>query len=836
MSQEESQTTAVKDAVDTDADALSVRMMLLAKDKPQWFVGLGVVVFGLTGLIWYLTREEGPTESEQLTHALELVEDRDNLEAREEAWEIARYLVEINYRDPKFSWAPEFILGVTEFRDAVERDESDGDAAYIRAAHYLREAARQGGLPASHIPEWSYSLGVSLYRIGAATEARQLLEDAESTYSSGRTDAAMFLTDIYLDLGEQELLNKALKLNSSILSDTDQMDAATHDRVYLQRAQVYYQLGDTDNAHQALTNLTTGTSGDQGTKIFRAQTLMAEGKFSDALEVLNVVRSGRSLDQTYSRQAQYLIGICYEATEGQVAGTKYDLAIDAYRRTAREFPDSHEELAANVRAADLLRRVGRNEDSQEHYRRALQAVKSAEDFRNRWMSLAEFRALIQEALDAWVNEGAYEMAVALTSNMAPLFPVDQALGFAAETNRKWALSLEEKLKQSGFSKRLTLEDELWERWRISGEAHARLAEELGLAGAEYHWVGGNHFRAGQDFERAEEQIRTFINTNPLNRLPSALVLHGELLMDLDQLDEAQLDFERVIENYPTDVASYRARYVIGQCFLEKNELDRAEQAWRDILVSPSIDPDAEEWRLALFALGKLLYDLASITMEADETATENTAQEIPERSFELWDEAIARLEEFLLRYPDDERATEARFLMAKSLQHSAKRPHQQMALAETINARQELRRKKNALLTQAVEQFRMVQQGLAALDVTDGLDELGQRLLRDCYFEVAHTYYALEEYEIAIVEYGAASNRYPQDVQVLMAYVQMSNCYTRLGQTDDARSMLQQARIIHSGMPDEVFDPRSTNLSKAEWQAWLDWAQELNQAELQVAN
>jgi hypothetical protein len=87
-------------------------------------------------------------------------------------------------------------------------------------------------------------------------------------------------------------------------------------------------------------------------------------------------------------------------------------------------------------------------------------------------------------------------------------------------------------------------------------------------------------------------------------------------------------------------------------------------------------------------------------------------------------------------------------------------------------------------------------------------------------------------FEEAIVRYGGAANRYPDDPQVLLAYMQMSNCNDRLGKADEARSMLEQARIIHRGMTDAAFEPQLTNMNKKDWSGWIEWARRLHQAEV----
>ena len=81
-------------------------------------------------------------------------------------------------------------------------------------------------------------------------------------------------------------------------------------------------------------------------------------------------------------------------------------------------------------------------------------------------------------------------------------------------------------------------------------------------------------------------------------------------MNLARLDDAMRDFQDAISNNPTDPVAFQARYLIGQCHLERDEIGQAESAWRKILDSHELNPTAIEWRTALYSLGKLLYDTA----------------------------------------------------------------------------------------------------------------------------------------------------------------------------------------------------------------------------------
>ena len=99
-------------------------------------------------------------------------------------------------------------------------------------------------------------------------------------------------------------------------------------------------------------------------------------------------------------------------------------------------------------------------------------------------------------------------------------------------------------------------------------------------------------------------------------------------------------------------------------------------------------------------------------------------RQAPVEDFNPWDEPIRRLGEYLERYPDVPESVEARDLLAKSFQQSAKLPRGKLKTAETENARLELRRTMDRLLNQGRLEFQQLQRQLLTHDESDRLPEL----------------------------------------------------------------------------------------------------------------
>jgi tetratricopeptide (TPR) repeat protein len=150
----------------------------------------------------------------------------------------------------------------------------------------------------------------------------------------------------------------------------------------------------------------------------------------------------------------------------------------------------------------------------------------------------------------------------------------------------------------------------------------------------------------------------------------------------------------------------------------------------------------------------------------------------------------------------------------------------QQKSAETANRRDQLEEGRRQLLSRAYDEFQQLTEALQLAAQRDQLKPSGQSLVRNCVFEAAHTLYLLERYSEAISAYTTAVNRYPQDAQVLTAYLQMARCYNHLGKPAESRSLLEQARVIlqHEQIPESSFLATSSSLSRTEWEAWLDRA------------
>jgi tetratricopeptide (TPR) repeat protein len=795
----------------------------------------GFLVLG-SGAYWYFNHEKSPEPTAQLARALEALLQADSIDATLEARKIASDLDALRYRDPSFPGAIPFIFGIADFRRARSQNDRESLQTFRSAVARLEQARR--GLDDAHRLEADFALGMSRHAIGDLAGSEEALWRVVAPSLSGLPgnaspqffEAATVLQDIYLNQRGLSHLKRALELNDAVLVRTN-LEAVERDRTLLRRARLFVALNEPEKAEEALARLAPETLKKRETIIIRAEVNITARHFKEAHAALEPLAEIGGLDSLYPRQAQFLLGVCFEAEKD------FDTALRKYADTVRRFPDTPEALAGNVRRAELLRRAQRGEEALDAYLKALAMVPPS-GFSNRWVQLEEFRNDVLEAWNDLIRAHAYEFAVELARHLRSLYSTKEAsvpLERVATANQLWATELEAETATRPYRVREARRAEILERWRTSGKAHGELAEALNQTAkyADVLWISAEHYRKGHDFANALAQITRFIKAQPKKRLPLAYVRRGEILMDLDRFDEAIEHFDKVLAEFPTDIAAFQALYLIGTCELERNHPDRALLVWQQIIQENHLKPSANEWQAALFAVGRLQFEIA-MTMKSDPAGGPSASSPVdplprPLAAYARLDAAIWRLAEFVARYPKRPEGAEARFLLAKALRNRSQLPREKLKRAETDNARKELQSEIQRLLTEAQKQLDTLVDLLQAKDFAGMLDPLARRMLRDSYFERAHNLYALDHFDRAIEAYTTAANRYPEDANVFLAYIQMANCYDRLSKPIDARGAAIQAMLIHKNMPDKAFTQDKTLMNRDDWKSWLEWARELRQ-------
>ena len=517
-----------------------------------------------------------------------------------------------------------------------------------------------------------------------------------------------------------------------------------------------------------------------------------------------------------------------------------DRAINQYERTTARYPESHEGVAASLNEARLLQLAGRDEEALTAYEQALKSVPDPQTYHNRWVSIHDFRNRILQAWNGWVEGDDYTNAIALSKLMPPLFTVIQARELEARAYEKWAEHYEEQNSQLVLKDPRIYERQSRERWTASGDAFAALAELLKSSPkySDVLWISAEHYLRGYHFRKAQTQIREFIATAPKERLPLAYVRLAYTELTEDKTKDALGLLERTIQRHPKDPASFEASYLVGIAHLERNEFQQAEQTWRDILESSSLGPAAKEWRESLFALGSTLYHVTSAQLSlngnlqaklgGDPVPPANPAAS-QKTTLVNWDEAIKKLNEYVRRYPSQDKHFEAQYLLARAYQKSAGEYQEKLENAQIANEKQELAKEYHQRLKIAAQILRELRTRLLRTDEATGLTPFEMRLMQNAFFDLGDIEFALHDYESALLVYSGAINRYPNHVRVLLSYMQMAQCYQQLKKPEEARSTLKQAQILAERMDNATFQSPSTNLHRRkQWTDWFDWTLQMS--------
>ena len=803
-----------------------------------------VLLLGGAGGAYVMVSGPEVTPAEKLQQALDTVGAERSAWEMRQALEIADELEELGYVDPDFPAGLSFVRGMAAFHEARQFEGEEQQRRLIAAIEHFDHALPRG-MPPEHRKELTWALGVSLQTVGLSNRAHAHLQVASGygpegqadAWTDGRVESSLFYMQNLIDGQSEADLQEALKVNDDLRQVTD-LPESLGQKIALRRAQILHLLGRRKEAGQIIAN----TPGENpATIILKARAVMSEAhelaeqndkaasidKYEDAQEILSEL-TGSGAPAGPAGQALFLTGLCAERLG------KTESAINYYDKTTRRFGEQHEWLAASLRLGILLRESGRNEEALGAYRSVLRSVTRPEDFRNRWLTVDQFRESILNAWREWLDAKHFKEAQALTQEMAPLIDRVTALRHAAETAGRWAESAEERIGQSKLADRSAAEQQARQRWTAAGDAYAQLANEIRTEG-DYPDVirtAAEHYGRGYAFDQALEFVNTFVESEPLEGLAKSLVFKGRTLLNLDRLPEAYESLQRVITDFPTDPSVFEARLLSGRCQLERDLVDQAESTWRAILNSEELDPAANEWRLAKFEIGRLLVRRAANDFRASQpvagTAPTDEQQTFRALAFSRWNEAIKDLRHYLERYPSSVEATEARFLLAGALQKAAIEPRERLDSALPANARVELQRDITRLLTEAIDEYRTLQTQLSEIRSTGQLDQFQQQLYRATFLQIPHAMYELSDYPDAVAHYGMVTSRFADHVSVLTAYVQRWRCFMQLRQPDDAQRQLFQARVMLNRLTDEAFQSQSTGLTREQWSEWIEWALEVH--------
>ncbi len=760
--------------------------------------------------VWLQVKSPPPAakKTDYLKGALEALDRGDYAEAKRLA-----LLINEQGGEAAETGGPSFVLGAVAAREADSMWDEDQRRYYLSAARRLDEARRRG-FPSGREAQGLFLLGKSFCLSREYSASRPVLEAAMKADASHANEIDWLLSRAYL-WGAHPDLKLALDHNERYLANP-QLTTQQRFEGLLNKGQILFQDGRIDECLKILAEIPPSDPSFADAIVIRGELLMraadklkgdgshtstaesrsaVQKKYSEAIDTLRQAQNRGSSAERVVPQSMYLIGKCFLAMNDTRA------ALDQFRRTQQGYPESMEGVAAAFQVADLFRRMEQDDEAIAAYRRAVSAVGDPAEFRNPLLPLDEIRHQLSEAYQAFLKEGRFEKAVKLADVLVPVFSREQQLELAAKAHQNWAVALQAKSQQSATMEHREAAHEARVQLRKAGDEFSRLAE-LRLASRAYTedvWNSAECYFDGHDFRGAVRMLEEYLRYELRKRRPRALLNIGEAHLALETFDRALDALNECITAYPTDAATYRARLLAAKARLEKGEPKQAEALLRENLENGYLTPSSPEWRDSLFAMGILLQ-----TQGRDE-------------------EAIARMEEFVERYPDSPQLIDARYLIAEAYRRSARAPREKLESDTIETSRIAHNRQMQQYLTSAIGQYEQVQDILTRRQEQTELEPSEQAIMRNCYFARGAALYEMGRYEEAIRAYSAATNRYQHQPEVLEALMQIAACYRRLGKPDEARGTLEQAKVMLARINRDAPFTQATNYTREQWLDVLNW-------------
>jgi len=537
------------------------------------------------------------------------------------------------------------------------------------------------------------------------------------------------------------------------------------------------------------------------------------GRADDAERLLRSLRDRLSwADPTYI-SAGWLLGKILQAQEAP------EFALSFYDDVVEKATPGPYRTAAILGRAEVLAGLERFKESVEAYSDAIQKTMnnpygSVVDLRDiRESATARYRELLPKK--RLVEAMSY---LRIGARLVPPTDSDTQAVYA-----EWAADLAMMLGESALSDSEAA-DRTDDHRRIireyleeAGREYLRLAKLVPLDESRYSqatWRAADAFDRAGNVRQAAAVLDRFINERPhSNRVPEALWRLGQMYQAVSDYDRAIARYQENLARFSGTPASLSSIVPLADCFVEKNDLDKAEQTLLRVVAYKSdesirtIMPEAREYREALFRLGDLY---------------------IRRQKYE---EAIARFQETLERYPNDPRSSRAMFMLAESYRRSAARLYDDYIDPKNLPYKDHLRatyvdrlKRARRLYEELVERYRA-----GEASSPGGLERT--------YAKLSHFYQADAVYDLSKVAdptdqrpfidslelYDRAAWLYQDDPAALSAYIQMINCYIRLGKIEKARMTLQRARWALKGISDEAFAGYAPEEDRAYWTAYLDW-------------
>ena len=300
------------------------------------------------------------------------------------------------------------------------------------------------------------------------------------------------------------------------------------------------------------------------------------------------------------------------------------------------------------------------------------------------------------------------------------------------------------------------------------------------------------------------------------RLGQAFLADGQHAVSRDHLN-------RLIEGSQTSQWAMRSYVPLSRAMVAMDDWDQAERLLRSVVEDHvAIGPESVFFRDALIELGTLYYRRGA----QDDVYYA--------RAIEVLGEAGGAVERYATQDEDGpndqylpDLAAKLRYMLADCLRLSAQGLAREAADTPNQADRLAMQAERVSRLRRAQILFNQVQNDLDGRH-SDALSRLEKVYHRNAYFYQADCVFARSDYAGAIPLYQDAAARWREHPSALVAWVQVVNAASELGDYERARDANRQAVEVFSKLPDDVFNHPDSLMTRQRWDDWLRWSTELD--------
>ena len=723
-----------------------------------------------------------------------------------------------------------YIRGVSNAKSVgKDLDTPSSRRTLVEATNFL-EQAQQRGFPPGFRGQGHFYLGWCYFHTYRWDDAIEQLQDSPVHWPARRSDALQMVADAHLrrETVDFEALSKSLATWRAIPGMSDSELA----RIRLAEAKIAFYNQDAEASESLLAGIDESLPEYFPALLWRGRwrlenalqdQIPADERSALLQEAREIFRRAKIMADTpgdIRRQATFLSGKCLRGEDNLSA------ALGTFSAVRQSAPQSAEAVASGIEEAEILLELENLEGALNTARNILRNIEDLELYDERWVSADELKSRLLDIGREMRDRGEFQRAIRIAEDIALAFPLSASLRLQAESLEHWAEELEASMSALPLSELSNQRQLMVDKYHAAAERYEQLSL-LKLRSPEYTqilWSSVLGYQRANDLDKANELLKDYIRFEDRSKRPRGFLALGKNFMNEAKWLRALEPLERCLIEHEEHAVSYEARLLAAQAKAELDSLPEAADLLEANMYDFQLDPKNGVWRDSLFLLGQIIYrqgEQLVIDVRLNPNAEWDERRTKLEESRAKFDKAITELGNAFTRWEDDPRYYDARHLYARSHRLAAELPQQSILANPTMidSARRKLVQERRDLLQTAQQQFKELRESITQnLDSVDSPERMNA-LLRNCYFGEADTLYDLGRWEEAIEAYKRVTARYLNEPESLEALVQITRCFRKLDNKQDAARTLATAQQVLRRIPPEM-DGRFISVTRANRAGW----------------